>query len=95
MRKRTWVEVLVSETARLSFTESDKVVAVRVKNQGTATITTGWNSETTNNQILPNTSDNFAAGDNAFMEGDLNIKFGSGTPNGIVLILKDSPDNCD
>lgn len=95
MRKRTWVEVLVSETARLSFTENDKVVAVRVKNQGAATITTGWNSETANNQILANTSDNFDAGDNAYMEGDLTIKFGSGTASAIVLMLKDSPDNCD
>ena len=88
--------MMVGDTTRLSFDQSDKVVAVRAKNQGTVTMLTGWNSESTSNQILAGTSETFDAGDSAYMEGALLIRFNSGgTASGIILILKDSPDNCD
>lgn len=96
MRKRTWVEMPISAKDRQNYTLADRVVSVRVKNQGTATMLTGWNSESTPNQILPGTSDTFDAGDSAYMEGALTIDFAAaGNPSGIVLLLKDSPDNCD
>lgn len=95
LRKRTWVEMMVGSETRLTFDENDRVVAVRAKNQGTATMLTGWNSESTSNQILPGTSETFDAGDSAYIDGALLIRFGTaGNASGIVLILKDSPDNC-
>lgn len=95
LRKRTWVETLVSDTARFSFSSSDRVVAVRVKNQGTATIITGWDSESKPNQIPAGNSDLFDVGDSGYTEGQLNIAFsGAGTKICLVTVLKDSPDNC-
>lgn len=95
LRKRTWVEMMVGDTTRLTFDQNDRVVAVRAKNQGTATMLTGWNSESTSNIILPSTSETFDAGDSAYMDGALLIRFESaGNPSGIILILKDSSDNC-
>lgn len=96
MRKRTWVEILVGAQSNQSFKGSDRVVSVRVKNQGTANALTGWNTEGTPNIILPNTSDTFDAGDSAYMEGDLKISFGAvGNASVLLLVLKDSIDNCD
>lgn len=97
MRKRSWVEILISDTARQTFSESDRVVSVRVKNQGTSNALTGWGgTESANNIVLPGTADNFDAGDSGYIDDALTIKFdGAGVNNVILLVLKDSPDNCD
>lgn len=96
MRKRTWVEMPISAKDRQNYTLADRVVSVSVKNQGTATVLTGWNSESTPNQIAPNAESVWDAGDSAYQEGGLLIDFtGAGTRSVLVTLLKDSPENCD
>lgn len=93
---RSFIEQSIASDERLVIEESEKVVAVRVKNQGTATVYTGWgSSETATNQIPSGGADLFDAGDSGIIEDTLKISFGStGTRNVVVLKLKDKREIC-
>lgn len=93
---REFLEQSIGSDERLTVNRSEKIVAVEVKNQGTATVKTAWNSETGINQILPGASKNFDGGDSGIIEGFLKIQFvTAGTKEVIVSKLKEVEEICD
>jgi hypothetical protein len=99
MWRRVITERLIVATTDVSFTDRDRVASVRIRNigsTGAATILTGW-SESTPNTILEGDSDEFTAGDNGILVGQLKIDFsGSGDKKALLHITKTEKDEiCD
>jgi len=93
---RSFIEQSISSDERININRSEKIVAVRIKNQGTATVLTSWSGDTGINQIPSGAADNFDAGDSGIIEGSLRVTFSTaGTKNVIVLKLKDETEICD
>lgn len=93
---REFLEQSIGSDERLTINRSENIVAVEVKNQGTATVKTAWNSETGINQILPGASQNFDGGDSGILQGFIKIQFvTAGTQNVIITKLKQVEEICD
>jgi hypothetical protein len=99
MWRRTITERLIVDTTNVAFNETDRIASVRIRNigsTGAATVLTGW-SESTPNTILEGDSDEFNAGDNGILIGQLKVDFsGTGDKKALLHITKNEKEElCD
>lgn len=89
MKKLFGKDELIQEAQRIDLKLTDKVVAVVLKNQGTAILKSGLN-RTAVAQTLPNATNPYGGIEGFYMEGFLTIDFdSSGTTSCIATIYYD------
>lgn len=100
MRAVKGIEEIVQRTSdfepkKIEMKASDKVVAVLIKNQGTATVLTGLNSVKAYNKTFPGASMPYGI-DNAVMEGFIMIDFeAAGNGECVVITYRDLGEACE
>lgn len=95
MRKREFIEEVVNANGQQDFSEADNVVAVNVKNTGTAAMTAGFTSGIPQNLVIAGASENYDAGDSGILVGSFKYQFApTGTKSAIIRKLIDRGEIC-
>lgn len=76
MRKVRATDRIIQGAEKIELKESDRVVAVLIKNQGTATLLTGMNSSKAINKTLPGASMPYGI-EGTMLTGNLMVDFES------------------
>lgn len=96
MRKCEPKEQLISDADQLTFTESDRVIGVTLKNQGTSTVKSAFGQSQPFNEILPLSSESYGGIDGYLLIGTLYWDFEAGGTDSMVLkIFTDKGEICE